>query len=59
MHAISISSELMVNVCTKWAKCEHVIQQSLSWKFFRMHKNMEIELWGGEFDVDEMNITWW
>jgi hypothetical protein len=35
-------------VVAKWAKCKHVVQQSLSWKLFDMHKNMEIALWGGD-----------
>lgn len=36
----------MVNVCTKWAKCEHVVQKSLRWKLFGMHKNMAVEMQG-------------
>jgi hypothetical protein len=46
----------MVNVCAKWAKCERVIQQSLSWKLFGMHENMEIRAVGRKFDEDETNM---
>jgi hypothetical protein len=36
---------LMVDIYAKWAKCGYVIEQSLSWKLFSIHKYMDIEVW--------------
>jgi 3-keto-L-gulonate-6-phosphate decarboxylase len=46
MYIVTISWDLLVDVCWKWAKYKHVMQQSSSWKLVIVHKNMDTEFRG-------------